>query len=105
MADIPIPPIPPRRAPLIDIMRELEVRPRARQSSEFDPVAAMVAERRSQSRQPLRYPRLFGEVPQPEEWEAAAETGGSETGARPQGPPPGQILGIGVGVAALPIPA
>lgn len=60
MADIPLPPVPPRRAPLLDIMRELEARPRSRsrQSQEFDPVAAIAAERRAQSRQPLPLPPI-----------------------------------------------
>ena len=75
MADIPIPPIPPRRAPLIDIMRELEVRPRQRQSQEFDPVAAMAAERRSQSRQPLPLPPTPPAVAPPEPAGDSAEAG------------------------------
>ena len=75
MADIPIPPIPPRRAPLIDIMRELEVRPRARQSQEFDPVAAMAAERRSQSRQPLPLPPIPPAVAPPRTAGDSAEAG------------------------------
>lgn len=75
MADIPIPPIPPRRAPLIDIMRELEVRPRALQSQEFDPVAAMAAERRSQSRQPLPLPPIPPAVAPPRTAGDSAEAG------------------------------
>ena len=75
MVDIPIPPIPPRRAPLIDIMRELEVRPRQRQSQEFDPVAAMAAERRSQSRQPLPLPPIPPAVAPPRTAGDSAEAG------------------------------
>ena len=43
--------------PPLELLRELEARPRARQSQEFDPVAAIAAEnRRSASSQPLPLP-------------------------------------------------
>ena len=77
MADNSLPPVPPRRAPLIDIMRELEARPRSRRSQEFDPVAALAAERRSQSRQPLPLPPTppaASPPPQPGETQAGAGT-------------------------------
>ena len=71
-----LPPIPARRAPLIDIMRELEARPRARRSAEFDPVAAMAAERRVASRQPLPLPPIPpAALPPPQTEGTQAEAG------------------------------
>lgn len=82
MADNSLPPVPTRRAPLIDIMRELEARPRSRRSQEFDPVAALAAERRSQSRQPLPLP------PTPPAASPPPQTGETQAGAGTSPPAP-----------------